>query len=191
MAWIAVRVIRALVWLGGLFNVEVDWSNAGQVVRVIGYVIGFVAVALAAWLLTRALDGVIRRLRAGVSEEGAAATGPTELTPRRALRGLLDEAGRLAAAGDYRHALRCLYQALILTLHVNRLLDYDANRTNREYLTTLRSTTSGDLAATFGEATSLFEQRWYGCQQAGQADVDRMSGFVCTAEDAKASPPAP
>ncbi|NCQ31543.1 MAG: hypothetical protein COZ06_32390 [Armatimonadetes bacterium CG_4_10_14_3_um_filter_66_18] len=180
MAWIAAWVVRFLRWLSA--HTGLDFGGSATAARVLAGVVGFAALCLAAYFAANAVSALLQGRRAVAADGKPLSTSPGGFSPRSARRTLLDEAARHAASGDYRQALRCLYQALLLTLHLNQFLDYDANRTNREYLGLLRAGGNAAVAAAFDQATRLFERKWYGCQQTHRADVDAMSRLLESAE---------
>lgn len=183
MERIALAAIRFTRWLGRHFKLRIG-AGAWQVVRVAAYVTGIVALCLAAVLLANTLSSVISRWRGRTGPEGTNGAAPEEDPPRARQRRLLEAASRYAADGDYRQALRCLYQALILTLHLGHVLDYDDHCTNREYLSRLSDMGASALATVFGEATGLFERKWYGCRRVEENDVQSMWKFLRSAERA-------
>jgi len=181
LATVAEKFGRAMRWL--LQRLNVDFDTGASVVRILWWGIGIAAVCLASFLVANALSGLTRNLRAEVHEttvEGKT----TESGPRAARRKLLDAAAQHAAAGEFRQAVRCVYQATILALHLGGVIDYDANSTNREYAASVQAHGRTATANAFREATSLFEHKWYGCQATGQSDVDRMWQLMEAAEHA-------
>lgn len=69
---------------------------------------------------------------------------------------LIDEA---VAVRDYRRAVRLLYLKTLKALTARHLIDWQRDKTNREYLDELPEPT---LRRAFAELTSLFEHVWYG-----------------------------
>lgn len=179
MAWAAKQVLRLMNWLAEHLNLDLD-TSAG-VVKALAVVLAFAALVLAGCLVASGLSA-LWRLWAAQREETPPSASSVEFSPRRTRQRLLHEARQYAASGDSRQAMRCLYHAIILTLHLAGLIDYDANRTNREYLATLGVSGSSILSEAFGAATSLFERSWYGCQRSGEAHVTRMAEFMRVVE---------
>ena len=68
---------------------------------------------------------------------------------------LIDEA---VAARDYRRAVRLLYLKTLKTLTTRNLIDWQRDKTNREYIDEVPASNRRD----FAELTRLFEYVWYG-----------------------------
>ncbi len=91
-----------------------------------------------------------------------------EALPRtRAPSSLLDEAAQLAARGDLRAALRALYLACLVALDRGRLIEYEAHKTNGQYLRAMRA---GPLREGFASFTRVFDRTFYGHEEASPAD---------------------
>jgi hypothetical protein len=92
----------------------------------------------------------------------------------------LEEAERLARAGDFRAVYRALYLALLAGLHARRRIDFRRNRTNWTYVRGFRG--PADQRATFASLTDLFDRVWYGLEAAAGASLDavkrQMAGLV-------------
>jgi len=71
---------------------------------------------------------------------------------------LVEQAKKIAAAGDYREAVRLLYVAALLRLDRAGLLSYDPSRTNWEYVEALRT---NPIAAPFREFTRIADRAMY------------------------------
>ena len=82
------------------------------------------------------------------------------------------QADRLAAAGDYREAVRALYLSLLVTLHRKRIIAYDRTRTNWEYLATFPYFATS-LQPPFETLTIRFDHIWYGHEVPNRDDYDR------------------
>ena len=65
------------------------------------------------------------------------------------------------AEGRWRDAVRCRYRALLAELAAAGLVDEVAGRTSGEYLGAVQQDVPS-AAASFGDATRLFEVAWYG-----------------------------
>jgi hypothetical protein len=68
-------------------------------------------------------------------------------------------ASRFARDGEWRLALRALYLELLVTLHERGAIRYERQRTNGDYLASLRGTPAG---APFARLTAAFDLAWYG-----------------------------
>ena len=84
--------------------------------------------------------------------------------------GLLDDAERLARAGDLRGAIRKAYVALLLELGDRGVLSLSRHRTNRDYLNAVRRAAAPGLYTMMLPLTFDFELHWYGLRDASDAD---------------------
>jgi Domain of unknown function (DUF4129) len=134
---------------------------------VIGLVITGLVLALALWLLSRALRTSWRR-PAGAGG-GADLVQGTSAPEDPAVWDA--EAERLSAAGDHRGALRCRYQALVAALVAGGALRDATARTPSEIRRELAGR-APDLDPLLGSVTDRFESAWYG-GRAVDADADR------------------
>jgi hypothetical protein len=84
------------------------------------------------------------------------------------------EAESLAAAGQYREAVRRLYLAVLFVLDRRRLLRYEPTRTNGEYVRQVRLAEEAplELHASFERLTVLFERKWYGDRSCEAGEYD-------------------
>lgn len=85
--------------------------------------------------------------------------------PPETWAGLADE---LAARGEFREATRHLYLALLSRLHRDGAIDYDATRSNWDYLVGFKG--GGDSKGRFRELTRRFDFAWYGHLEVGPPD---------------------
>lgn len=147
------RALDALTDLLGRTFAALAGGGAGSV---IGLLVTGIVLALALWLLLRAL----RSSWAGPS--GRADRAPVQGTS------VLDdparwdaEADRLSGAGDHRGALRCRYRALVADLTRRGALAEPTARTPAE----IRDELSGrqpELDPRLDSVTARFEAAWYG-----------------------------
>ena len=121
------------------------------------------AVLLIAWLVTRLLradgSGLFRRRDADLDAPEGAILLDTEDIEAVDLDALLE---RALAAQRYRDAARFLYLLALQALTARGLIDWQKNKTNREYLRELRRAPRTDLHRPFADVTRLFEWIWYG-----------------------------
>lgn len=80
-----------------------------------------------------------------------------------------DEAGRLAAAGDLRAALRSLYLATLAALDRAGLIRREPSRTNGQYL---RAMPHGEARTLFHAFTRVFDRSWYGHEAVSAAEYE-------------------
>jgi hypothetical protein len=85
---------------------------------------------------------------------------------------LLDDAERLARAGDLRGAIRKAYIALLCELGDRRIVRLAQHKTNRDYLNAVRRSAQPRLYTEMLPLTFDFELHWYGLQEASDADWD-------------------
>jgi len=83
---------------------------------------------------------------------------------------LLEEAERVARAGDARGAIRKAYVALLVELGDRGVLRLAQHRTNRDYLRMARETAPPPLYAELRPLTLDYELHWYGLRPAAEAE---------------------
>ncbi|MFL6335153.1 MAG: hypothetical protein ACJ754_17720 [Pyrinomonadaceae bacterium] len=83
---------------------------------------------------------------------------------------LLDEAERLARAGELRGAIRKAYVALLCELGDRGVVRLAQHKTNRDYLDAVRRAASQRLYTEMLPLTYDFELHWYGLRAASDAD---------------------
>lgn len=147
------RALEAVTdFLGRGFD-ALTGSGAGSVV---GLVITGVVLALALWLLLRAVrTSWSRPARPAGADLVQGTSAPEDPAVWDA------EADRLAAAGDHRGALRCRYQALVATLVRAGALQDATARTPSEISRELQGRRT-ELDPLLASVTERFEEAWYG-----------------------------
>jgi hypothetical protein len=83
---------------------------------------------------------------------------------------LLDDAERLARAGDLRGAIRKAYVALLCELGDRGIVRLARHKTNRDYLDAVRRAAPTRLYTEMLPLTFDFEMHWYGLQDASDSD---------------------
>ena len=83
---------------------------------------------------------------------------------------LLDEAERLARAGELRGAIRKAYVALLCELGDRGVVRLAQHKTNRDYLDAVRRAARPRLYTEMLPLTNAFELHWYGLRAASDAD---------------------
>lgn len=147
------RALEAITDFLGSSFAALTGSGAGSV---IGLVITGLVLALALWLLLRAL----RSSWTGTGRiDGPALTQGTSAPDDPAVWD--DEAERLAASGDHRGALRCRYQALVAALVRSGAVQDATARTPSEIRRELSGRRS-ELDPVLDAVTARFEAAWYG-----------------------------
>lgn len=171
---------RLAEWLAGYFSgislPQGTGKDAGPWIVLVLASVGLVVVVWAVVFVTRQF----RRQRGLVAAGDAAppARGRS-LGPDAQAEDCWREASRLAAASDFRPAMRALYLAVLLHLDRSGRIRYRAAATNGAYLREL--TGAPELYPTVQELTRLFESRWYGCTPAGAADFATAAGLAARA----------
>jgi hypothetical protein len=139
----------------------------------------WVLAALALTLLGLVASRLLRRRGPAPVVEAAGAAPPAD-------RGLPDALERPAEAwarfaeqfarrGQWRLALRALYLELLATLHQQRAIRYERQRTNGDYVAMLRGTPAGEP---FGRLSAAFDLAWYGNKPFGPGDYDAALGLA-------------
>jgi hypothetical protein len=90
------------------------------------------------------------------------------LAPDESAADLINEAERLARAGDLRGAIRKAYIAVLCELGDRKLIRLAQHKTNRDYLLSVRD--RAELFGTMRPLTQAFERHWYGFAPATDAD---------------------
>ncbi|HLT47855.1 MAG TPA: DUF4129 domain-containing protein [Rubricoccaceae bacterium] len=119
------------------------------------------AALILAFVLVRVLSaggaGLFARRDAGAGGEGALLLDAEDIAEVD-LDALLR---RALAERRHRDAVRLLYLRALQALAAGGLVDWQKDKTNRDYLREVRRADAG-LARPFGEVTQLFEWVWYG-----------------------------
>jgi hypothetical protein len=158
---------RAVEWIGDRLGQAFDLLPGTGPGSGVAWVFVVALVALAAWLLVRALRAPSRRR----SDEDAPVRYGTETARDAAV--WLDEAARLAAAGDHRGALRCRHQALVARLVTDGVVADVSGRTAGEY-ERLAALAMPDDADRLRRLTDRFDGAWYGGHP---VDADAYAAF--------------
>lgn len=177
-------VDRAFEAIADFLGRAIGTLTGGGAGSVIGSVITGLVLALAVWLLVRAVGTPWRRRAPAVAD--AVVQGTTAPTDPDTWR---QEAERLARAGDLRGALRCRYQALVAGLVRDRVVDDVPGRTATELRREL-GRHRPDLDATLASVTERFEQVWYGGHAVDAATYQRFGAEVEAIESADLRRPA-
>jgi hypothetical protein len=143
------------------------------VFEVVTWALIALAVGAVLYLVLRTLA---RERRSEVEAESApAAPAPAEGGVLSALsrspRGWLDEAERLAAAGNYREAVRAVYLAALAKLHRRGLIDYHPAKSNWDYVRGFRGAL--EQVGSLKQLTLCFDFAWYGRLGADPAGFER------------------
>lgn len=163
VAWMGHKVERAVEWIVGK---GAGITGASQFLSgLLAVVVVVLFLVLLAYVLARVGAGGLLTRPAPETEETYRGPGSS----KRAL----EEAARMAAAGDFRSALRLAYLAALLKLDEQELIRFDRTGTNWEYLAAIRS--HPELYRALQPVTLTFDRKWYGREPAGESDYH---GFV-------------
>ncbi len=156
-------VERVVDWVFARLGDVVGTLTGGGAGTLIGWLVVIGIVSAAGWLLARAL-----RVTPTGRRPGAEGLRYGTESPRDA--GVwLEEAARLAAAGDHHGALRCRHQALLARLITGGVVDDSPGRTAAEYRAVIEAQVPSE-ATTLDRLTRQFEDAWYGGDPVDGAD---------------------
>lgn len=147
---------------------------SGSVLNIISYVLVMILMVLlmfGLYLLLSSLRRLMDRDRGDAAGE-APAPGPAVLVNSEFHK---QEAERLAQRGDYEGAVRQMYLATLCLLEENKLVPFDATRTDGEYaeaLSALSQLPSAELPAHFAALAGYFERIRYGGRAADAGGFD-------------------
>ncbi|HWS90744.1 MAG TPA: DUF4129 domain-containing protein [Pyrinomonadaceae bacterium] len=159
-------------WLAGLFPKfrPVTPGGSPRVSQLTLALVGGLCLAVLAYVarrvwLRRGAGGRSRKVR----REARVVLGE-RLEADQTASDLLDEAERLARAGELRGAIRKAYVALLCELGDRGVLRLAQHKTNRDYLNAARRAAPPALYAELLPLTNAFELHWYGLRAATDAD---------------------
>ncbi|MCL5104116.1 MAG: DUF4129 domain-containing protein [Armatimonadetes bacterium] len=164
---------KLLKKLGKLITRLFEWMSksltlhGGSAGRIASFI--FACVIIIAFLALLAL--IISRLAAGrafsVFEADERNTGGYDLPSARPL---MNEAAKLAEAGDYKSAYRCAYLASISFLDETNALRFERSRTNWEYLRELKHGGHEEPYDALRPLTLDFDRKFYGHEDCRRED---------------------
>lgn len=146
---------RAVEWLFDRIGDAFEAIPGGGPGSDIAWVFVVALLVLAAYFLVRALRAP--RVRTVDDDDGLRYGTETS----RDATVWMDEAERLAAAGDHRGALRCRHQALVATMVTESVVADVAGRTAGEYASAA-AVSLPDQADRLRSVTDRFDAAWYG-----------------------------
>lgn len=159
-------------------------TGVGIGIRIAIIVIGTGALALLGRAIWQALDrrrsGAVRGKKMIFGEEIDESTTAADLAAA---------ARKLAAAGEYRGAIRRLFVSLIYQLDERELVRLRPQATNREYLALVRA--FDRLHPVMAALTDTFEVVWYGQAAIGRGDYDSFEKLHAQASQIVATSPVP
>lgn len=152
-----------------------------QVVRIV--LAGLIIAFLLSRLLGVNLGGLFRRHASGPSGAEAGPLLDVDDIEAVDLDRLLADA---VTARQHRDAVRYRYLRVLQRLAAAGLVDWQKNKTNRDYLREVRRSDAEDLVAPFAEVTRLFAWVWYG---AATVDDERAARIAHRFEQVEAQIP--
>ncbi|MCX6047051.1 MAG: DUF4129 domain-containing protein, partial [Chloroflexi bacterium] len=138
--------------------------GTGTMVRLIVWAIAGIGGILVIFLLSYWLQGLLGNFVTDFEARRRLASGEELPLTATAAR---QQATTLAAAGNYRDAVRQLYLSALLALEERNLLTYDRSLTNREVLAQLRH--QSNVQNHLQPVVETFDNVWYGIQEPDQA----------------------
>ncbi len=160
------RWSRAILeWLARMFpRVSIPTQDPSGVSSLSVVLQGLLYLALAAglgYLIYRIFPFITRRSRSGKADRTDERVILGELIASHiSSRDVFAEAERLAREGQFRHAVRKAYIALLCELNDRRVIALARHKTNRDYVRDLKA--RRDLLENVGRMTGEFERHWYG-----------------------------
>jgi hypothetical protein len=140
------------------------------IARLFVYALAIAAIIFVIWRFgPGAWARVSARRRKSRAREARVVLGET-LAPDETASDLIDEAERLARAGDLRGAIRKAYIAVLCELGDRKVIRLAQHKTNRDYLAGVRD--RAELYGLLRPLTQSFEQHWYGFAPATPLDWD-------------------
>ena len=143
-------------------------STSTTAAQVFIYLLSLAVIILVLWKFGPRLWRRGREGKTRLRGEPRTVLGVT-LRPDQTPADLLQEAERLARAGDVRGAIRKAYVSLLCELGDRKIIHLAQHKTNRDYLQALRREGS-QLYGEMQPLTSNFERHWYGYETATDAD---------------------
>ncbi|MFL6229805.1 MAG: DUF4129 domain-containing protein [Pyrinomonadaceae bacterium] len=138
------------------------------VARVFIYALAAALIIFVAWRYGPAvLNQLSTRRKKRRAAEARVVLGE-RLAPDESAADLINEAERLARAGDVRAAIRKAYIAVLCELGDRKLIRLAQHKTNRDYLQSVRD--RAELYQLMRPLTHDFERHWYGFAPATDAD---------------------
>jgi len=149
---------------------------ASYIPRPVVYILVVGLVLLGGWLLWRLVRNAIWP-RLTKQQEKPSFKVTTEPEPAPVVlpeaEVLLQQAQQFAAAGDYRRAFRALFLAILCRLDQAQIIEYARDRTNFEYLRTLRAKRLDRFYEVIAPLVRDFDKFWYGQFAAEEQDYRR------------------
>ena len=174
-SWLRETWLKFLAWLLKPSEREVRPHSPDPLPNLGMGAAGAVVIVLVAAMVLLLIVVLVRSLRTQAQDrpelevlaEAAPGTGTGEQSAlARPPEGWASLADDLAAAGNFREAVRHLYLALLSRLHRAGAIDYDPTLSNWDYCRGFRG--RREWLPTFRELTLRFDFAWYGSTDVGQ-----------------------
>lgn len=157
-------------WINAWYNKIVNWIFGDYkanrllafIIDIFPYLLLFLLVGIIAWLFSRLNPG--RRMLQTTRNSEVFLTEEEELVKNEDLPGLLREAVK---NGNFRLAVRYYYLSELSKLDQLSLIEYEYQKTNRDYVNELKDEI---IRKHFAEVTKLYEFIWYGSFKVSEAD---------------------
>ena len=159
-------------WLSGLFpkGARVAPGGSPRVSNGILLLVGGLCLLVLLYVARRVWVRRGTRRRSPASKRGARVVLGERLEADQTASDLLEEAERLARAGELRGAIRKAYVALLCELGDRGVVRLAQHKTNRDYLDAVRRAARPALYTEMLPLTNAFELHWYGLRAATDAD---------------------
>lgn len=153
---------KAIKWL--FISLSLHSEKAG---RLTSFVFACIVMIAFFALLVLIISRLSRRIRTGVDTFSELRMNNYEIPSSRPL---ISEAQKLADAGDWRGAFRCVYLASISHLDETGALRFERSRTNWEYLWELDKNGRYTLRDQLRPLTMDFDRKFYGHEHCDKED---------------------
>jgi hypothetical protein len=159
-------------WLSGLFprGARVAPGGSPRVSNLTLWLVGGLCLLVLAYVARRLWQNRGAGGRAAVRRREARVVLGERLEADQTASDLLDEAERMARAGELRGAIRKAYVALLCELGDRGVVRLAQHKTNRDYLDAVRRAARPALYTELLPLTNAFELHWYGLRAATDAD---------------------
>ncbi len=157
-------------WLGNLFNRPQQQRGSPIVASqgVTQVMIVILLAVLAAFVIYLVSQIKLKRQPDSGNDDNLM----SEEEARRSADQWLTEADKLAARGEFRAAVRCLYLACLIRMDESNTLRFERHQTNWEHLYRFRDLTNKPGNFQLEPLTQKFDNAWYGFIPQTQSDVD-------------------
>jgi len=157
--WLNLKYNQFINWLFGSYDAN---GILAFFIRIFPYVIIFAVLALIVWLFTRLNPGA--KILAEPGKSKVILSEEEELVKNEDLSSLISKA---VSEENFRFAVRYQYLRSLKLLDENDFIQYEFQKTNKEYL---QEIPEERLQQLFAEVTKFYEFIWYGNFKVSSAD---------------------